>query len=158
MHTRLRVGPVAKRRATLLLLLLLSSCNKSPYADMPAEEIHAKARTLPLEQRYAFYLEVLESRIPENPDVADDLVLLGEPARKYVIEQALKGDSDDLHNALSALSAFDGRCTADELRRLREKARLTTYSEGERRLTERHILVACEIAAPPGYKIDYGLR
>ena len=149
-----RVGPVTKSLTLMMLGLFLAGCNQNPYSNMSETEIHAKARAMPLKERYSFYLAILHSSIPENPNVADDLVLLGEPARKYVIEQALGGDREDLLNALPALAAFDG-CTPEDSQRLIRKARLVARDQKDLSLINTHALVACEVKAPPGYNLEY---
>jgi hypothetical protein len=136
----------------LLTALMLVGCTDSPYANMSNNEIHARARVMPLAQRYAFYREVLDSRIPANAAVADDLAALGKPARTYTIAQALGGKRQDLMDALTVLSAFDGRCSAAEWSALNNKAAGVAYNAEDRRLLEMHVSVACEVAAPPGYR------
>lgn len=134
--------------ATVVAALVLCACTESPYARMSEQEIHARAQALPLEQRYAFYVDVLESTIPENPVVADDLVSLGPPARQYTLNRAVAGDRTDLLIALPALSAFDARCSPHELDRLRRKANDVALGNEDRRLIRAHIDVACEVATP----------
>lgn len=148
-----QAGLVTKSLSIALsLTLALSACAESPYAEMSEDEIHARARTLPLPERYAFYLEVNDSTIPGNPIVAEDLVLLGAPARQYVVRQALVGKRHDLTRAMSALSAFSGPCSPQELKQLREKADRVAYGDKDRRAIEERILVACEIAVPSGVR------
>ena len=136
----------------LLFLALVSCAKENPYAQMTDAEIHQRAQSLSLAERYAFYLEVTRSSIPSNPIVADDLVLLGKPARDYVLKQALMGSRYDLTDALAALSAFRGECSKSELAQLRSKADRVAYGPEDRRAIEQGILVACELGVPNGMR------
>ena len=137
----------------LIATLALCACTEeNPYAQMTDAEIHQRAQSLPLVKRYEFYLAVTRSSIPSNPIVADDLVLLGRPARDYVLNQALTGDHYNLTDALSALSAFSGACSKSELTQLRAKADRVAYGAEDRRSLEQAILVACELGVPTGMR------
>jgi hypothetical protein len=110
-------------RLLLCLFFLLAACGANPYSTVSDEELHAKAKSLTLPQRYDLYVNVLHSRIPSRPILADDIAVLGPGAWKYVLESALSGGSEELLNALPVLVAFDRRCTPRELDLLREHAR-----------------------------------
>jgi len=133
----------------LASLLVLSSCRDSPYAQMSTDEIHARAQSLPLEKRYDFYLNVLHSRIPEDPTVAEDLTALGPSARAYIIERALAGGREDLQDALPALSEFSGPCTQREWYQLSNKAKTAARNEEDFGLLREHLAVACEASRAP---------
>lgn len=145
-------------RFLILAILTLSACAKNPYAEMTDEEIHARAQSMPLTERYDFYLEVLDSRIPSNPIVAEDIVLLGPTARQYTFGRALQGGRDALLTALPVLSAFDAPCSSTELRQLKEAAQIVAMNEEDRRGIDMHIMVACEKASPPGYRSPWANR
>ena len=111
------------RRCSLLVyLLLLTACRASPYSIVPDGELHARARSLPLTERYQLYLDVLDSRIPNRPILAEDVAALGAPAWKYVLGQATSGGSAELSRALPVLYAFNRRCSPTELKQLRARA------------------------------------
>lgn len=135
---------------TAFAVLLLFGCADSPYANMSNKEIHAKARMMPLPQRYTFYREVLDSRIPANPVVAEDIVMLGQPARLYTMAQALEGSREEFLDALPVLSAFDGPCSLAEWTALQNKSSRIAYNREDRRVITSHVSVACEVATPPG--------
>ena len=141
------------RTVWIISVLALCACTKeNPYAKMDEAEIHRRAQSLPLPERYEFFLDVTRSSIPDNPVVASDLVLLGEPARQYVLKQALRGNRYDLTAALSALSAFDGACSKAELTQLKEKAKHVAHGDEDLNALNQGILVACELGVPPGMR------
>ena len=95
----------------LLFACLMCGCN-APYNDVPDAELHRRARALPLERRYDFYLEVYAGSRPHNGIVADDIVALGDHAWTYSMDQAIAAhNSSDLHAKLLVLQAFDKSCT-----------------------------------------------
>ena len=106
----------------LLLPLIIAACQANPYAAIPDAELHAKAKTLALAERYDFYLEVLHSRTPSRPIIAEDISVLGTPAWDYVFQRALSQGSAELSQALPVLWAFERRCSRQELHQLREHA------------------------------------
>ena len=106
----------------LLSLLLLAGCD-GKYAKMSDDEIRAIAQTLPLAERYNFYLEVRRnSRLPPNDVVVYDILALGDPAWRYTIARASR-NLDELDEALEVLGHFGRYCTRGELRSLRNAAK-----------------------------------
>jgi len=103
----------------LFVFLLVTACEGSPYVGVSDEELHAKAKTLPLSQRYDLYVEVLHSQIPSRPVLSEDVAALGSPAWEYVLHRALTGDDTELLNALPVLSDFQRRCSVGEISQLR---------------------------------------
>lgn len=115
----------ARRRSaklTIFAVLVLAGCKPgpTPYSTVPDDELHAKARTLALPERYDLYVEVWRSRIPRRPVLANDVAALGEPAWNYVLARAVDGKVSELLQALPILWAFDRRCSPRELNGLRE--------------------------------------
>jgi hypothetical protein len=108
-------------RSWLVLLLLLTAC-QNPYSTVPDDELHERARALPLAERYQLYVDVLHSRTPRRPLLAEDVAALGAPAWKYVLGRALTGSTTDLSRALPVLHAFRRRCSPAELQELRARA------------------------------------
>lgn len=127
---------------------MLMACTQNPYAHLTDAEVHEKAQKMPLSERYAFYVAISESRIPSKPIVAEDLVLLGEPARKYVFSQALSGSRREFTHALTALSAFKGECTPYELNLLRSRVGQVATSQEQAQSLVAHVLIACEVSVP----------
>jgi hypothetical protein len=109
-------------RPWIVSLLLITACRASPYSAVSDEELHARARSLPLTERYQLYLDVLHSRTPNRPILAEDVAALGAPAWEYVLGQALSEDSAGLSRALPVLYAFQRRCSPAELEELRARA------------------------------------
>ena len=105
-----------------LLPFVVAGCQANPYAAATDAELHAKARALALPARYNLYVEVLHSRIPSRPIIAEDIAVFGSPAWGYVLERALSGGSVELSQALPVLFAFGRRCSQNELDQLRDHA------------------------------------
>jgi hypothetical protein len=104
----------------------LSGCDSNPskkYEGLSPAELHARVKALPLQERYAMYLDVYDDRTPRNPMLASDLVELGQPARTYAITRTSTADAKEFGAILSLLSHFNHPCTADE------KALLTASAE-----------------------------
>lgn len=111
----------------LLSFCLLTACSDGEYANKSDEEIRAEAVKLPLEQRYDFYIKVLEnSNVPPNEDVKYDIVALGDPAWRYTIKRMMT-DPFELNHGLDVLDAFGRYCTKSEYRTLRAAAKRLTY-------------------------------
>jgi len=113
----------------LVVLLAVAACKANQYSSVPDEKLHAKAKTLALPERYDLYVEVLHSRIPSRPIIADDIAALGNPAWKYVLGRALTGGSAELSQALPVLFAFGRTCSPDELIQLRGHAGRVSSAE-----------------------------
>lgn len=71
--------PMRDLGLSMLAMVGLAGCDASPYAAASDEELHAKARTLALPQRYALYVEVLDSRTPNRPILAETSLPLAVP-------------------------------------------------------------------------------
>jgi hypothetical protein len=125
-------------RSGLALLLICSlslcSCNSNPsakYKGLPADELHARARMVPLKQRYDMYLDVYDDQIPRNPLLASDLAELGEPARAYAISRADRADAKELGAILSLLPITNRPCSdVERVILMRAAKRIDTSAEG----------------------------
>jgi len=133
----------------LIVLFAVAACKANPYSSVPDENLHAKAKTLALPERYNLYVAVLHSRIPSRPIIADDVAALGPPAWKYVLGRALGGGSAELSEALPALLAFDRRCSSNEFKQLREHADRFSRADTARALND-SIESLCGAGLPAG--------
>jgi len=128
---------------SIVAMLLLAACRDSPYANIPDEELHAKALLLPLPQRYDLYVDVLHSSIPSRPILAIDIAALGDPAWIYTLDRALSGGTDELLHALPVLSEFKRACSTTELEQLQTHAKHVTASD-QRGVVSNYIETACK--------------
>jgi hypothetical protein len=102
---------------------------------------------MPLEQRYAFYLEVYRKSSPHRTDIANDLVALGQPAWVYTLKQAVRGGYyDALVPAIPVLNAFNRKCTATERRLLVDRVKVIAPSPTDATRTIGDIDVACGVS------------
>jgi hypothetical protein len=135
---------------SLPLLIACTGCDKP--LSQNEDQLHAKALSLPLRDRYDLYLKVYKSRIPRNPLLADDVAALGEPARRYAFKRAASGQGPEFGAALSIISAFDIGCSREEMKRLVDAA--TREAESERQLTalKDSINSVCRRVPPKGWR------
>ncbi|MBO9668994.1 MAG: hypothetical protein J7485_00605 [Sphingobium sp.] len=135
------------RLAVLLICgASLFSCNSNPsakYKAVPAAELHARARTLPLKDRYEMYLDVYDDRTPRNPVLASDVAALGEPARAYAISRADQADAKELGAILSLLSVIVSPCSDAERAVLMRAAKRTDTTDEALEARRNWIVSAC---------------
>lgn len=100
--------------ALFILCLIMAGC-RGEFDGVSEEELHRRARQLPLEERYEFYLRVTSDALPPKvPMLADEVAALGEPAWDYAIARVRDGGPADLRDALPVLDLFDRQCTPSE--------------------------------------------
>jgi len=133
----------------LVIMFSVAACKANPYSSASDEELHARAKTLALPERYKLYVEVLHSRTPSRPIIADDVAALGPPAWKYVFTHAVGGGSAELSQALPLLFAFERRCSPTELKQLREHAGRVSGADTAKALLD-SIDSLCGAGAPAG--------
>jgi hypothetical protein len=128
-----------------LCICLISGCG-APYSNVPDAELHGRARQLPLEPRYAFYLEVYAGSRPHNGIVAEDIAALGDPAWKYSMDRAISAHSSDFDAKLPVLQAFGRTCSAPQYNDLLAAARRVRMDRKDFRFAVGGIRLACGLA------------
>jgi hypothetical protein len=128
----------------------IQSCNRK--ADIPEAQLHKKASTLGVADRYELYLQVYKSRIPENPILAGDVAKLGDPARKYAFARASKSNAAELGAILELVSQFDAGCSESEYETLVSAADRISTTSGELAAFRRSIDGVCKGVLPPGVR------
>ena len=122
-----------------------TSC-ESKYSRWSDQALHQKARTLPLRQRYDFYLKVYAATFPHRTTVADDIAALGDPAWRYTIHSAINGGYYDAFDpAIPVLIAFDRRCSTPEYKALITAARRVAPNKETLRLAIGQVGIGCNL-------------
>lgn len=130
--------------AILLIALTATTSCESKYSGWSDEALHRQAQTLPLRERYDFYLRVYRDSYPHRTAVADDIADLGKPAWKYTLGRATQdGFYEGLNPAIPVLIAFNMKCSDSEYRELISKARTVSPNPRTLRIAIGQIGVAC---------------
>lgn len=138
-------------KLSMIALLALAACKPSPnpYAATPDDQLHAKAQTLTLSERYDLYVEVWRSQTPRRPILADDVAALGEPAWHYTLARAVRGKTSEMLQAMPVLWAFNRTCTTEELNRLRAHVATIAGSDQRQPMLDA-VDGACKAGQPSG--------
>lgn len=115
-------------------------------------QLHHKALSLPLAQRYELYLNIYKSRTPRNPILAEDVVKLGRPARDYALKKARGASGAEFGAALTIISEFDVTCSESEYRMLLKTVEIGTQSHGQREALISRVGTACRRSTPNGWR------
>lgn len=131
----------------LVLCFFSSGCEKSDEVEnLPNNELHQMAAKLPLEARYELYLRVYFGRRPSDPLLAEDIVKLGIPARKYVINKVLNAKENiEMQAALGVLIQFKEPCSQKEYNEI--------LAAAARNDMEKYIPSYCKIGRKVGKKL-----
>lgn len=145
---------VEKLRYLIVVPILagLASCGDGDIGMTSPQKLHEKARRLPLAERYDLYLDVYRSRTPNNPVLAEDIVMLGSSGRLYTMDRATRGDIVEFQAALPIISKFDQRCSQLEETTLQKKVEKLTDSGALKQALTEHIAVACRGKNPTGWR------
>ena len=132
--------------SALFLLTTLVGCGPTDdIANLPDAVLHARARALPVAQRYALYLRVYNSRIPRNPLLAEDVAQLGNTAWNHVMKSAIGADAGTFQAGLTVLGMIPRRCSDSERMTLRGRVQSIAGSRESERLLVDHVDSACKI-------------
>lgn len=136
----------------VVAIFALIGCDSHKYSNTPPNELHTMAKSLPIDKRYDLYIDVYKDRTPSNPILAEDVAQLGEPARLYSIARAQHGDIVEFQAALTVLSRFETKCSAEQKSALLIAAsRLSCERELQDHLIN-FVNVACDKTPPPGWR------
>ena len=131
-------------RVILGILLALSACTGRKYDDVSDRELSERAQQLPLEGRYALYMDVYKNSSPHRISLARDIAALGDPAWNYTLGLATRGDYySGLKPALPVLAAFDRTCRPSDYQLLIGAARRVAHDRSQLRSAVGRIRVAC---------------
>ena len=133
-----------------VVVLATASCN-SP-TRMTDEQLHEKALSLPLEARYDLYVEVYMATTPRNPLLAEDIVQLAQPARRYTLQRASRGSGAELGAALTVISQFSEGCSDPERTTLLKAVEGVAESEDQREALVSRVMVTCQQSTPKGWR------
>lgn len=142
--------PLIRGAVITALLVICCSCEKPIH--MTDEQLHTKAAGLSLQPRYDLYLQIYKSSTPRNPLLADDIVKLGPPARRYVVRRALRDTGAELGAALTVLSEFNVGCSEHETTMLVKAVENSADSEGQRNALVNRVKSVCQRSAPAGWR------
>ena len=127
-----------------LAFLALTGC-KNSYQAYSDDDLLKKARSLRLEQRYQFYLEVYNETYPHRTVIAKEIALDGDIAWSYTLNQAETGDYyGGLIPALPVLQAFGRKCNDREYADLVATAKKTASGVQELQTALGRIRIACD--------------
>lgn len=119
----------------------VSSCDND--IEMTDSQMHEKALSLSLEDRYDFYMKIYRSTTPRNPILAEDIVRLGQPARIYTMKRAATGSGVELGAALTVLSEFSEGCSTAERAELLKIAEKVSSSQDQHAALINRVTATC---------------
>jgi hypothetical protein len=142
MTEKLGVMSLRQLKAMVTIAALISAMAACDEPDV--DSLNKRMRELPLEQRYTLYLDSYSKTRPRRVELANELVILGDPAWRYIIRKASADASEaNLRAASDALTLFNRTCSSEEYNGLIAAARRVMPTKAEFRSAVGQLRIAC---------------